>query len=208
MRSTRRRKSRKLGAAAESAPKKAKRSKKPKAAKKERKVVCTLPKVKAERRTFEKKESVPGAMDIALSFPRVEPKAVDSHLEPGNAFYTGKMLDTLQNKPCTPEKGRKGLGKGKLELAFFSGPQSERYNKANPNSPQIQRPGPVLRLCEGISQPRVLPVENFEDALVKAKAFRKCVRADGKSEASCISEVAGGASLGLGRSPKRRKSRR
>jgi hypothetical protein len=177
-------------------------------------------KVKKDRRKFGKKEKLL-TIDVGLGAP--DERAVNSHLSPkAFPYFTGKSLDAPDPKsiPCNPEAGKKKLAKGKLELAFMSEKQREKYNAANPDAPQIPRAGPVIRLCEAQKKPRLLPVEGFEDAYKKSVAFRKCVLKDGKSESACLTEtitLSDGSDvrisekgLALGRSPKKRsrKARR
>jgi hypothetical protein len=171
-----------------------------------------------ERRKFGKPEDV---VTVEASVLAPKEDVINAHLHSdGPAFYTGKRLDAKSKSsiPCTVSEG-KVLAEGKLELAFFSKPQMERYNKANPASPQIPRPGPVLRMCRGSAQPLVVPVADFEDGLVKAETFRTCVlgkrgaegrRPGGKGEAeACATKLfKKGTKLALGRIPKRRKARR
>lgn len=195
-------------------------TKKPKAPKKPKeqkrtKSSCNLDKsAPKDRRKFGKKEDL---LTVKVSVPLPDERSVNSHREAdASPVFTSKMLDAKDKKaiPCNPEAGKKKLAKGKLELAFFSEPQRQRYNRENPDAPQIDRAGPVIRLCEAQRKPRLLPVEGFDDAYKKSVAFRKCVLKDGKSESACLTEtitLSDGSDvrisekgLALGRAPKKR----
>lgn len=194
-----------------------KKSKKPKKLKSSG--ACSMRTVDTtERRKFGKPEEV---ITVEASVLAPKDDVINAHLHSdGPAFYTSKMIDAKQAKsiPCTVSED-KVLAEGKLELAFFSKPQMERYNKANPDAPQIARPGPVLRMCRGPAQPLVVPVADFEDGLKKGESFRQCVlgkrgkdsrRPGGKGdpEACATKLFKKGTKLALGRIPKRRKARR
>lgn len=143
------------------------------------------------------------AVDIKPMFFSLNADALDPHLaaDSDKVFFHGRSADMEDpTVHCTVEEG-KGFKPGKLSLAFLSEAQREKYNRMHPDKPQVERAGPVVRVCAAPGKPLLMPVKGFNDAYEKANRVRDCVLGErnekgkrpgkGDSPEACAFKVAG-----------------
>ena len=147
---------------------------------------------------------------IRPALTKVRPEVVDAHLRPdADPLWHGKSgaMKDVKNL-CKVEKG-KAFKPGKLEVGFLSDEQRLVYNKKNPDAPQIDRAGPVMRVCAGPNKPLLIPIRDFAEATKKAKEIRSCIMEYRPPIAECALEKSGYKKLAIaGMRRKTRKGRR
>lgn len=143
------------------------------------------------------------AVNIKPMFFSLDKDALDPHLasDSDKVFFHTRSADMEDpTVHCTIEEG-KSFKPGKMSLAFLSEAQREKYNRAHPDKPRVERAGPVIRVCAAPGKPLLMPVEGFSDAYDKANRVRDCVLGErnakgkrpgsGDSPEACAFKVAG-----------------